>query len=247
MKLISLNIWCGKFFKPLIAFIKLQSEDTDIFCFQEMIDTKSDVKQYQGIRANLLSEIKHVLPDFKVFYFPTLSGYDDDAEPVDFDLTYGQAIFVKSSIKVISQENFIISKDENFHTLKKDFSNLPTPLQYMSFILGDKEISVSNFHGIPFPGNKLDTDKRLTEVKRTKEIIFSKGESQILVGDFNLLPETQSIKIFEEDMRNLIKEFNIQITRSTLSPFYGRPDFQKFADYAFVSNDIKVENFKVLI
>ena len=115
----------------------------------------------------------------------------------------------------------------------------------MSFILGDKEISVSNFHGIPFPGNKLDTDKRLTEVKRTKEIIFSKGESQILVGDFNLLPETQSIKIFEEDMRNLIKEFNIQITRSTLSPFYGRPDFQKFADYTFVSPDVRVKNFTV--
>ncbi len=245
MKLISLNTWGGKIYQPLIDFIKQHSRDTDIFCFQEIYNTKSDVKQYLGIRTNLLSEIKNILPDFQIFYFPSLSGYDDKAEHVDFDLTYGQAIFVKASIKINSRMDYFISKDENFLILSRNFSNLPTPLQYIGFTLGDKKISIFNFHGIPYPGNKLDTGGRLMEAKKLKEIINSKKGAKILVGDFNLLPETQSIKLHEEDMRNLVKEFNIQRTRSKLSPFYGRADFQKFADYTFVSNGVEVKSFEV--
>ena len=36
MKLVSLNTWGGKAYKPLIDFIKQQARDTDIFCFQEV-------------------------------------------------------------------------------------------------------------------------------------------------------------------------------------------------------------------
>ena len=46
-------------------------------------------------------------------------------------------------------------------------------------------------------------------------------------------------------MKNLIKEFQIELTRSSLSPFYGKPEFQKYADYAFTSKDIQIKNFQV--
>lgn len=245
MKLISLNTWRGKFFEPLIDFIKQRSQDTDIFCFQEMQDTKSDIKNYKGIRANLLSEIKLILPKFQMFYFPVIGGFDDKADPVDFDLTFGQAIFFKDSIKVGSKKNFFITKKEDYQNLQKDFSNLPTPLQYVDFNFANKKFIIFNFHGISHPGDKLDTSQRLAEVKKVKKIIDSKKGAKILVGDFNLLPETQSIKIFESNMRNLIKEFNIEKTRSNLSPFSSRPDFQKFADYTFVSKEVQVKSFEV--
>lgn len=245
MKLISLNTWGGKFFEELIESVNIHSADTDIFCFQEMSDTKSDVKMCKSFRANLLSETKGVLLNFQAFYFPVVSGFDFDANPATYDLTFGQAIFVKNSIKVTSKNNYFISKDKDFQKLKKDFSNLPTPLQCISFSLGNQPFSVFNFHGTSYPGDKLDTDKRLSEAKKVKGIMESKNGAKILVGDFNLLPETESIKIFNEGMRNLIKEFNIQRTRSKLSPYFGEPDFQKHADYIFVSNDIKVMDFQV--
>lgn len=245
MKLISLNTWCGKFFNPLIEFIKQHSKDVDIFCFQEMQDTNSNVKQYKNIRANLLSEIKNILPEFQVFYFPTINGFNDNADPVDFNSTYGQATFIKNIVKISSKENYFISKKEDHQILKKDFSNLPTPLQYVSFNFNGKIFTVFNFHGTPFPGDKLDTNKRLMETRKVKEIVRSKSGAKILVGDFNLLPQTQSIKIFGSDLRNLIKEFKIQRTRSKLSPFFGRKDFQKFADYIFVSNDVNVKSFEI--
>lgn len=244
MKLISLNTWGGKYFEPLIAFIKEHSSNTDIFCFQEIYDTPM-LRAYQNIRTNLLFEIKSVLSNFQILYFPTLINFDDEANPVDFNLTHGSAIFVKDSITINSKKNYFIYKDKNFQTLKKDFSNLPTPLQYIGFNLNDKKFNIFNFHGTPFPGNKLDTKRRLLEVSRVKEILSSKEGAKILVGDFNLLPQTKSIKLYEWGMKNLVKEFNIEKTRSNLSPFYGGPDFQKFADYTFVSNDVQVKSFQV--
>lgn len=59
--------------------------------------------------------------------------------------------------------------------------------------------------------------------------------------DLNVLPETESLKILEKDLKNLIKEYNITSTRSSLYPKEN-----KFADYVLVSPEIKVLDFKVL-
>ncbi|MBI2017469.1 endonuclease/exonuclease/phosphatase family protein [Candidatus Daviesbacteria bacterium] len=248
MKLISLNTWGGKMYRPLIQFIKHQSKDTDIFCFQEIYSTKSDKKLQKSIQTNLLEEIRIILPKFRVFYFPTLEGFDTDIKPhkVKFDLKYGSAIFVKDSIKITSHQDYFIYQDHSFRALKPDFSNLATPLQYISFSVDGREFSVFNFHGTAYPFNKLDSPNRFKETKKVLEIMNSKTGSKIIVGDFNLLPNTRCINLFEENLRNLIKEYNIPRTRSDLSPYAKTPNFQKFADYAFISSDINLKDFKVL-
>lgn len=246
MKLISLNTWGGKIFEPLINFLKDQSSITDVFCLQEIFDTTSAVKQYNGIRANLLDEIKKVLTDFQVFYFKTLIGYDDETNRVVFNLTHGPAIFIKKNIQVNSHQNFFIYRPKSLKQLRPDSSNLATPLQYVSFYVSGKKFLIFNFHGTPFPQPKKDTNKRLEQSNKIKQIMESLQGSKILVGDFNLSKNTKSIKILEEDMKNLIKEFKIKKTRSNLSPFFEKSNFQKFADYTFVTPDIKVLNFQVL-
>lgn len=246
MKLISLNTWGGKYFEPLIEFIKQHSKDTDIFCLQEIYSTTVDVKQYKNLlRANFLEELKKILPNFRAFYFPTLNGYDPEANPVNFNLTYGQAIFIKDSINILSHKDYFIYKPKKFKTLKKNYSNISTPLQAIQFTIHNKTFSIFNFHGTPAPTPKKDTLKRLEQCAKVKTIIDKFKGSKILVGDFNLSRYTKSIEIFEKDMRNLIKEFNIERTRSNLSPFYGKLNFQKFADYTFVSSDINVIDFQV--
>lgn len=247
MKLISLNTWGGKYFEPLIDFIKHVAEDTDIFCFQEIYDTKSDIKQHKGIiRANLLHEIKSFLVDFNYFYFPTLFGFDDKAIPVNFDLSYGPAIFIKKEIEVNSQQDYFIYREKYLNYVKNDFSNLATPLQFINFNFENEEFSVFNFHGTPFPSDKLDSKNRLEQTKKVKKIMDSKSGAKVIVGDFNLLPQTESLKIIGAGMRNLISEFNIKRTRSNLSPYSKKPTFQKFADYTFVSSDVMVKDFKVV-
>lgn len=246
MKLVSLNTWGGKYFEPLIEFIKQHSKDTDIFCLQEVYSTTADVKQYKNInRANLLEEIKNILTDFQVFFFITIEGFDVELKPVDFDLLHGPAVFIKNSIAVDSHQDYFIYKENPQKPPKEDFSNLPTSLQYINCYLNNREFSIFNFHGTPFPAKKLDSENRLQHAKKVREIMDTKSGAKIIVGDFNLLPETESLKIIGAGMRNLIKEFNIERTRSNLSPFYGKTSFQKFADYTLVTPDVLVKDFKV--
>ncbi len=62
-------------------------------------------------------------------------------------------------------------------------------------------------------------------------------------GDFNLLPDTESIRMISNNLGclNLIDKYNIKSTRTSL---YKKP--LRFADYVFVSNNIKLKEFKVL-
>ncbi|OGE64609.1 hypothetical protein A3J13_01255 [Candidatus Daviesbacteria bacterium RIFCSPLOWO2_02_FULL_36_8] len=246
MKLISLNTWGGKNFDPLIKFVKKHKENTDIFCFQEIYDTKSEIKQHKNLaRANLLYELKIILPKYKVFYFPIMQGYDEKTNPVNYDLRFGSAIFSRQAIRVTLHKNYFIYKDKGFEKPAKGFSNLSTPLQKIEFNIGDKTFSIFNFHGTSYPAAKKDTRKRLKQSKRVKMIMDKSKGAKILVGDFNLSKHTKSIRMFEGEMKNLIKEFKIKRTRSRLSPFFNKSNFQKFADYTFVTSDVKVKSFEV--
>lgn len=53
MKLICLNAWGGKIYQPLMDFIRKHTQDTDIFCFQEVFKTTTGISQRDGFRLNL--------------------------------------------------------------------------------------------------------------------------------------------------------------------------------------------------
>ena len=74
-----------------------------------------------------------------------------------------------------------------------------------------------------------------------KDFLNTLDAPVILCGDFNLRPDTESIKILEENMHNLVKDYNIQSTRTSLYP-----KAERFADYILTSNEIIVQDFKVL-
>ncbi|MBI2039979.1 endonuclease/exonuclease/phosphatase family protein [Candidatus Microgenomates bacterium] len=245
MKLISLNTYGGKYFKPLINFIRQFESDIDIFCFQEVFSTTSNFKQFPEYRANLLEEISKILPEFNYFFNPVMEELDTYANPVDFDLKHGLAIFVKKDILLKNYQTFFLYKDSVVKIIKKDFSDIPVNIQLLSFIKKDTEFIVCNFHGTAYPGSKLDTSQRIEQSQKIMDLLKEKVGAKIVVGDFNLMPNTQSVNILEKDLINLIKEYNIDKTRSRLSPFYGKSDFQKFADYTFVTNDVNVEKFEV--
>jgi len=74
-------------------------------------------------------------------------------------------------------------------------------------------------------------------------VVKRKDTPTIIVGDFNLLPDTKSIAMLNNEFRNLISEYKISTTR---------PDFRdnrdvgnNVVDYIFVNEKIKVNNFEV--
>lgn len=110
-----------------------------------------------------------------------------------------------------------------------------------------KILHICNFHGLAYPGDKLDTQNRLKQSQGLIDFLKEKEGSKIIGGDFNLSPETESVKMFESyGYRNLIKDFSIKNTRNRLSWEQFSGSKQYYADFAFVSSDVQVKNFSVI-
>lgn len=243
MKLISLNTWGGKIYKPLIKFIQNHSRDTDILCFQEVFQTTTNLTKETGFRLNLYQEIKAILSDHQGYFAPSVDKYIAGSfQPnfVDFDISWGLAIFIKKTIKIESTGDFFVfGKRNSFNP--KDLNSLSRNVQFVILTKDGQRFTVANLHGIWVKGTKGDTRTRLEQSRRIKEFLDKEDGGKILCGDFNLDINTKSLKILEGTMNNLIKEYKIPTTRSKL---YDRTDDQ-FADYTLVSPDINIIDFQV--
>lgn len=265
MKLITLNTWGGRLFAPLAKFITSHSKDTDIFCFQEVYDTSSDeiytrtkrshpvyrknrMTNAHAARADGLSQIRKRLPNHKLLYNSSQDNTDFHG-PVDFDLRFGLAMFVKKNLEVLEHGDVFVHQDKN--VLKDtDHSTMGSPrgltprgrnIQWTKIRHNKKIFNICNFHGIWSSEGKNDSPERFEQSKKINDFLNTLGGEIILCGDFNLLPETESVGIIEENMINLVKQFDVKSTRSK---FYTKAE--KFADYIFVTKGTWVKDFRVL-
>ncbi len=217
MRMIFLNVWHGKIFESFKKFISSQTGDTDIFCFTE------------------------VDPGFQIKFTKILEGYKTYYEEIakadylggDMD---AQSIFVKQAVKVGSSgKKFIYPVTTN------DVGGL----QYIELDLNGKKLQVGSVHGKAQPGDKLDTPVRIKQSENIINFFKTKTGPKIIGGDFNLYPDTKSVKMFEEaGYKNLIRDFGIKNTRNRLS-WERFNNIQYFADYCFVSPEVKVKSFEV--
>jgi endonuclease/exonuclease/phosphatase family metal-dependent hydrolase len=107
-------------------------------------------------------------------------------------------------------------------------------------------LHVLNFHGNSRPGNKLDEPSRLEQSQKILEFFANLTGPKIIGGDFNLAPETQSVKMFEQSgYINLNKKFDIKNTRNENVWKLYPENKMYYSDYVFVTPDVKVESFEV--
>lgn len=243
MKLISLNTWGGKIYKPLVNFLQQHSNDTDIFCFQEVFKTSSDVKVRYERRMNLFKDVSKILINHQGYYCPTIKDYAIFSRTkvyrTNFSLYFGLAIFVKREIKVDdSGDFFIYGKRYIFNP--NDLNTLPKNAQYLTFTNSGKKFTICNLHGIWRKDGKDDSPSRLEQSRKLNKFLNKQVGEKILCGDLNLDINTKSIEILEENLANLIKKHNIKTTRNE-----NFPGNEKFADYMFVSKGINVLTFQV--
>ncbi len=238
MRLLSLNVWGGTIYGPLMDFVREQLLVTDIFCFQEVFSSKPGAPEVSsGARMFLFEELSELLNNFDGFFCERSSGCDFE-RVINAPVSHGLAIFVKKSLKVKSGGCEFIAETQELadHFIKAQTLNL---------IVGNKSLSIINFHGVARPGEKLDTPERLDQSRKLADIWKSLGSApKILCGDFNLMPNTESIQILQECGRNLIADFKIENTRNKISwdRFHNK---QHFADYTFTSPEIQVTSFEV--
>lgn len=151
---------------------------------------------------------------------------DDDA--------FCQATYVRNSAAILQSATLLDSGNDVGFALSLQVSS------------GNGSVHICNLHGVSQPGDKLDSPGRLRQSRELGDFFEHKAGPKIIGGDFNLLPQTRSIEMFEEKgYRNLIKEFRIATTRNRLAWEMYPDNKQHFCDYVFVSPEVQVKSFSV--
>lgn len=215
MKIIFLNTWHGQLRDELRTYIQRNLHDTAVFCLQE---THGDPLPYDDL--------------FTDEYVQHRAARADEAHSARYDNT----IYVRKDIPVTETGGIFLDETNGLNVGMAVFISLK---------INDKDLTICNVHGAPHPGDKLDSTERLVQ-SQTIIDTFAGKESVIIGGDFNLLPDTRSVQIFNENgYQDLIADFDIPTTRNRLSHERYPNNIQHYADYAFVSSDIKVVDFVV--
>src|SRR5207245_2706151 len=99
---------------------------------------------HRGARANILSDLTHLLSDFKGYFAPAQEGFDLIG-PVAFDISEGQATFIRKTYAVDSEGSVIVYENKN---KEREIGLLPSNFHYIRFTAGNKKFVVVNLHGV---------------------------------------------------------------------------------------------------
>lgn len=227
MKLMQLNAWGGRL-EPQIANL-IKSEQPDILCLQEAIS-------FSGEGSGLFITIENI---------QELSGLSFAAFAPVFSFSY-----MKSTAKF---GNCILSRFPIQET-KTVFTHLE---HKDNFMWGEDSANVRNFvhasidvkstvcnivthHGFWVPNHKDGNSETLQQTKIIADYCQELAGPTILTGDFNLVPESASIKQISTVLTNLTQKYGLATTRTALT------HKTEACDYVFVSDDVNVQDFKAL-
>ncbi|OGK18064.1 hypothetical protein A2866_02955 [Candidatus Roizmanbacteria bacterium RIFCSPHIGHO2_01_FULL_39_8] len=239
MKLISLNTWGGKLLEPLTVFFQKYKKEVDFFCLQEIYDSAEKKVIGGDMKSNLFAIIGTILEHHHGFFTPTTIGYDMTGSKHP-RLQFGQATFYKKNIQIKDSGDFFVYRDK-LDLISNNNRTAAKKLQYVIFNQNNSDFLINNLHGLWYPPTKFDSPERIEQSNKIYSFLHNFRGKKVICGDFNLLPDTESFKIIEKGMKNLVKDFNIPTTRNS---YYQ--SHEKFADYILVSPDIKTHQFKVL-
>lgn len=161
----------------------------------------------------------------------------------DFGGYIEQGNQILTNLPIIQAKNVFFYQEYSTFEDETNFRQDDHPRAFVDAILqvGDKSLQIINIHGnwsADKNGNKRTKNQTKILLKNIRTDIPC-----IVVGDFNLLPQTKEIKLLSKKMRNLINEFDIKSTRPNFDD--GLDTGNIICDYVFVNDKVKVNNFSV--
>ncbi len=212
------------------------------FCLQEM--WRAAYEDLDGkLVGGVILKAASIMSDSFQKVGSILSGYKSYFHPQNLD-NYGLSLFTKVGLTIRKVEDIFVDKERGYIVPPgEDPGTCASNIEYVILVReGRPNLTVCNFHGLWNGKGKTDTPERLAQSEKILAFLKSLSGDVVLMGDFNLLPDTESIKMLEDaGYKNLIKEYGITSTRTS---FYTKSE--KFADYAFVSSGVEVTSFRVL-
>lgn len=252
MRILSLNAWGGRLHEPLLAY--LSNVGADVFCLQEVACTPTAPDGWLSYRdagldlpqrANLLDEVRAVLPDHEAFFLPVGRGPLHD-DKISVPSEFGLVTFVRRGVSVIGHAADFIHGT----FLADDWGPHPRARNAHCLRLFDHAggfpVTVVQLHGLRDPAGKHDTPARDSQTEALIALIrrlWPKGERLVVCGDFNVLPESEMFAALGElGLTDLVTTRGYTDTRTSFYEKAGR-----FADYMLVNDAVVVRAFDVVV
>jgi endonuclease/exonuclease/phosphatase family metal-dependent hydrolase len=204
MKIVTLNLWNGgRLFNQAKQF--LIDQNADIYFLQEVYD--GHVPDLEN-RLRTRDILQSAFPD----YFSAFAPAYLDTRPKEGNIEEG--LLLLSRYELTNTQNLFIDVpygpyDQETTT---DFRFFPSNIQKATITVHNQIITLLNIHGPVNNNGTEDTDRRL---KMKDTICTHITDYSILAGDFNVSPQTQTIRALEEKLTNvfageLSTSFNIK-------------------------------------
>lgn len=229
----------------------LLEQQPDIICLQEVAQSLNP-----GVNPAYLSKgyIDKATQKLKYSFFgPTWMIKDfhqkNFHQKENFDFEFGGFLksgnYLRSRFKILKKSNVFIG---NKNIKVTDWSTWPRnqskAVQLVDLKLPDSQkLRVLNYHGI-WTKEKIGNKETLDACKKINQLATEADYPVIITGDFNLFPDTRSMKVFQGNFISLVDKHRIQTTRPKSNELNHLE--RNVVDYIFVSPGIKVNLFKVL-
>jgi endonuclease/exonuclease/phosphatase family metal-dependent hydrolase len=224
LKLLQLNAWGGRLEYHIEDF--LQREKPDIICLQESIS-------FSGDRAGLFITLENIQKDNRLpfaAFGPVFSfNYMNDKARFGNVILSNQPIIKKEIVftHLEHQDDFVWGK----HT-----SNMRNFVHAVIDVEG-KPCNVITHHGYWVKAHKRGGKETLRQMKILADYVKDLKGPVILTGDFNLIPESESLTELNSILINLTVKHKLKTTRTELTTK------TEVCDYIFINDDVKVEEF----
>lgn len=224
---------------------------------------------FQEKAENIIKLVKEINPDILCLQEVTIgSRYNDNrdvakviSKEINFEYNFSNAHKYEFPITPKGESNyggngifsrFPIIKNSNFPIINpSDSKDFPYERRTCAVskikINNEKIITIATAHSSCVPGF-IDNEEKLKETKILTDFFKNNKEKLIFTGDLNLTPNTESIKLIEEQLVHCGPDYKEPTW--TTKPF----SFQGFEedklrwrlDYAFATKDVKVISSKIL-
>lgn len=225
MKIIQANVWHAKLGQQVIDFLK--AEAADFACLQEVndLDGRAGTKRFatlEEIKASASLPYSYMQPAYS-FRF------------MERELHFGNAILSRHPI-VSSETVFTHGEYKANFDIKHDDGNIRN-LQHISVEASGQTLHILNHHGYHLHESKRGNEITMQSMQIIADVIDRLNGPVILCGDFNLVPESESIGVINRRLINLTNQYGID---NTLTELDGR---NIACDYIFVNDQVHVKNF----
>ena len=231
IKVLQRNVWFRERAENLLQVMK--KLNPDIICCQEItqgswFNDKRDVAQF------IAQELWYN------YYFSRAHKYEYPHTPLWERNFWWNAIFTRFTIKESFDFALINPDDSPDHPYERRTCAVAKVQAW------EKVLTIATAHKSYSSRFSEDQDK----IEETQKLVhfFGENENIIFTWDLNLTPETESIKMIEEELQNCWPDYN-QSTRTT-KPFsfmwFEENELNRRLDYIFASKNFKVISSEII-